>query len=407
MSDVSSWEPLPLRVASAAPEAVPALLAWAADGGAAFEPIELRVDAAGNRSVYARRAVAAGAPLVVVPRRLMITDVDLGGDEAVAAVRGFDAMMHSRHSPMALWLARARAVGAGPWTTYLDALPQASPWVPAFRPASALAPLAGTFALDVVREVAAGYRDDHDLATTLVAELADLPLAEFAWGRAIAASRCFRIASADGGARALVPVADMFDHGRVDATWAYDDSAGAFTVRAARALDAGQEIQISYGAHDNAKFVASYGFAVDGNPEDEVALDLTTATGVASAPVGTIYDHRFHRAFELARIWPDGPDAEAARTRLAAAAMARRAAIALASTPADVDPAWARTCAVVRAGECAILDAVVTFVTGLTAADDARAPAAWRDVAAAIPSTAVGVDRLRRSYALVAAGELP
>ena len=204
------------------------------------------------------------------------------------------------------------------------------------------------------------------------------------------------VPTARGGRRALVPVADMFDHGRADATWAYVDGPARFEVRAARDLGAGQEIQISYGRSGNASLVSTYGFAMADNGEDEALLDVATAAGVHHLAVGSHYDRRFQLAMAIAG--PDGDDL-AAMARIAAAARATIAAISKAPLAASGSPAWQASCQQVRAGEVATAAAIVEFVERVTAAGLIRSDAAWAEVIDSLEPAVTGAARMLRELA--------
>lgn len=399
-AELEGWTPLPVETAPPLAGAVDALLAWAAAEGAWFEPIAIAEAADGNRGVVTRRAVAAGAPLVIVPRRMMITDVDVAAHPAVAPLVPHQDQLASRHSLLARWLVSARADPASRWRPYLDALPPALPGLPIHRPAAQLAGLAGTAALAAIVALAAGCRADHALLDRLAP--GGPGLAAFAWGRAIAGSRCYHVAGADGSARALVPVADMFDHGTAAARWWYDDDRRQFEVTAARPLTAGEPVTISYGQHANARLLSAYGFAIADNPDDEVVIHLPGHDGPRALPIGSVYDPRFQRAMATALAWPDTSDADALH-RIAAAAMDRGATIAAAGAASVADdPAWAALCAIVRASERAIVPAIVAFVDEVTRGGCDRPAAAWRAIVDALAPDAVGAARLMRSYAQVA-----
>jgi len=398
---IIAWEPLPTRAAAIVPDALPRLLAWAASVGAWFEPIEVRAGADGGRGVVARRDVARGERLVTVPRAAMITDVDVARDLAAVGGGAAGLELRSRHSEQALWLARARADAASPWARYLDAVPAAFPALPLFRPGAELAALAGTRALIAVSDLAVSHRDDYALLCSRCPAAHALSLADYAWGRAVAGSRSFAITAADGSARALVPVADMFNHGPEAAAWGFDDDAQRFEVWAERPLRAGEEICISYGGHDNAVLLASYGFTLADNPEDEIAIWLPTHAGRRPYRVGAIYDLRFQAAMAAALAWPDTTDADAL-ARIAAAATDALGELTHAPVEAVGDPAWRASCARVRAGERQVAETIVAFVAELRAGGCERTPAAWAALAASIDPAAVGVARLLRTYAEVA-----
>src|SRR5262249_20152703 len=161
---------------------------------------------------------------------------------------------------MSAWLATERATPGSPWRPYLDALPPAFPGMPMFHGKAALELLAGTCARAAVVDARDSVAEDHEAIARLPL-LRELPLAGFACARASLASRAFKADIAGQDLRALVPIADFFDHGRADATWVFDDAAQAFVVRALRPIAAGEEIQLSYGSYDNGRYLVGYGFA--------------------------------------------------------------------------------------------------------------------------------------------------
>ena len=368
--EAAAWRPLPLVARAAPGGAVPALLAWAAANGAWFDPIEVVVDGTGNRSVRTRGAVATGELLVAVPRALMITDGDATADGDLAVLGRIGGTLHSKNATLALWLAREQAAEASPWRPYLDALPPAFPWLPWHRPAADLAALTDTFALELIQEMTDGCVDDLELAEAWLGEL-DVSLADFAWGRAVTASRCFRV-DLEHTTRALVPVADFFDHGPADGRWGYAADAGRFEVRAARDLAAGEPVHLRYGAHGNALYVVGHGFAEADNPADEAVVRLATPDGPQGFVVGARLDRQLERAIAAAQTWPGATRADAL-VAVAAAAAAASSAIAIAPDPPAGDPAWATLCARVRAGERAVLARLVALLDELRA-EAAAAP---------------------------------
>src|SRR5262245_62163467 len=158
---LDDWEPLPLRRAAMAPDALPRFLAWAEAEGVWCDPIEVRVAGDGSRAVFARRAIAAGERIIATPRRAMITDVDVARGLGRVGARGDGRRLRSRHGELALWLALERADPASPWARYLDVLPPSYPGLPMFRSRDELAPLGGTRALIMVSDLSIGCCDDY------------------------------------------------------------------------------------------------------------------------------------------------------------------------------------------------------------------------------------------------------
>ncbi|MBZ0233376.1 MAG: SET domain-containing protein [Deltaproteobacteria bacterium] len=341
-------------------DALDALLAWGSAGGIYFDPLEIRVDHTGNRSAFACRRIACGEPIVSVPRRMLITDVDMAATPMGTELRRVAGMFHSRRLPMAVWLARERDHPGSPWKPYLDALPTSYAWMPSERSPADLAALTATRALHLISREASDLADDHQLLGELASELAAPSLAELTWGKQVANSRSFRIDDEDGSVRGLAPIADLFDHGRPNASFAYVAASRCLEIRADRAIPTGEEIHISYGAHSNARLIAGYGFAAEDNRDDEVELHAGPPVDRAYE-IGLCLDRRFELAMKgFAR---RGGHVEL-RTILDALAGAADETVARidAAPPAQGDPAWRATCQIIRDGERDVLRHVARAV---------------------------------------------
>jgi histone-lysine N-methyltransferase SETD3 len=357
-------------------------------------------------------------------------------------VRGdFDSL----HTPFATWLALERARPTSPWRLYLDALP-AAPDTPAFRSDADLALLADTAAIASVSGARGTLDADHARLVQLFGSKAP-PREAMAWARAITASRMFKVTIEGHDHRAMVPVADFFDHAVGDSTWRYDDTAGGLVVTAARDLEAGEEIHLSYGGFPNAHFLTHYGFAVEENPDDVALLlfppapdalrDVLAATlwdQPLAAPieleVNTRIEGGMRRALSLARLrtasyreiilsndhgrfadrifmWLHGDHDRAALEMIGEAA---RASIArMGEVPALGDDAtfWQRTCATVKRSERAVLEAAIALRERAEPYIDDPRPWDWRRAATSMDILSRGADCLLRSYILMIADELP
>ena len=144
----------------------------------------------------------------------------------------------------------------------------------------------------------------------------------------------------------------MIDHGGADVAVGEADG---FECRALHAVRAGDEIRWHYGPHSNARWLAGYGFAVAGNPDDEATIRLGDGDQTVVFPVGARIDARFTRALAHARRLC-GDDTRA----LVALADAAEVGLELLARPviAAGDDDWRRACEIVRAGERAVLERV-------------------------------------------------
>lgn len=319
---------------------IEALVAWAVAGGAYLEPIEIRVGPDGNRSVFARRAIAAGELIVAIPRKMIIGRRDVATSAVAQQMQPFASMLHSQYMALAVCLALEKR-SPSVWAPYVNTLP---PTFPAWTP-DVLAALDGTRAGELLQERARNLDDDWSLLRDLLPQVASISRDEIEWALRVARSRCFEIATAGG--HALVPIFDMFDHAPVaDVFWSFDDETCLFEVHAARDIGTGEEIRHRYGIHDNARWLASYGFVIDDNPDNEVTLRF----GTEYVHVGSRLDERFQQALALARDIPSLQEA------------ARRADERIAgAVELTSDPYWEGICRIVRAGERAVLAAILVI----------------------------------------------
>ncbi len=439
------WPRWPATAGAGTAASVRAVTDWAATRGADLSAVEIRTAPNGNRTVHARRQLWRQAPVMFIPRALMIVDEDLERSELGRDVFAERNVFDSRHTALAAWLAVERTRAGSPWRTYFDTLP-ADPDLPAFRSEADLARLADSAALASVAIVRRMLDADH---TRLVGLLGDRApeRAGLAWARAICSSRLFKLTIDGHDRRGLVPVADFFDHGGGDTTWRYDDAAGGLVITAARNLDEGEELRLDYGSFSNAHFLTHYGFAAADNADDVALIVFPRAPDAfrdvlaaclwdlpLGAPVelevGTRVEGGLRRALSLARLHTASYreiilsndhgrfaernflwlHADHDRAALALVADAARAGLARLGEPGplpdDATP-WQRTCATVRAGERATLDAIAQLPERASPYLDDPAPWTWRRAATSMDILSRGADCVVRSYILNIADELP
>lgn len=424
-----AWIALPAR-----PDAPPSpderrasiarVLTWAEAAGARWHGIEVHVDAAGNASMRASRDIATGEQILLLPRRLMIIDSQIGA-------LGIE---HARpRDTLAVWLSLEARAPSSRWRAYLDALPAHLAELPMFH--GDLGALAGTAAHAVATEEA---RDVRETYAGLAAELrARVSLADFAWGRAIVQSRGFHAPGTIEHRLALLPVVEFFNHRLGDTTWTFEPDDGLFVITTERAFAAGDDVHFPYGARSTSQLLVHFGFTHPNNTADEASLVFDRAvdpvTDVAAhllwnaplaAPtrvdVGCSLDHRFLRALSLARLrasgpverarvlevglaaygdmpWRGGEHERAAFAEIAAAAHRGLAQLAPA-VPRSVTTPWEETCAIVRAAERAVLEQIIAFTSAAAGYLSARDPARLRAAAAEISAEALGSRRLLRQY---------
>ena len=439
------WPRWSVTAGSGSAASVHAVTEWAAAHGADLSAVEIRTSPTGNRTVHAKRTIPRQRPVMFVPRALMIVDEDLERTDVGAAVGAIRGELDSLHTPFATWLALERARADSPWRVYLESLP-AAPDLPAFRDAADLALLADTAAVASAATARSNLDGDHALLVEHLGKRAP-ERAAYAWARAIASSRLFKLTIDGHDRRAMVPVADFFDHAAGDTTWRYDDATGGLLVSAARHIDEGEQIHLNYGSFPNTHFLTHYGFAAPEN-HDDVALLLfppapdplrdvlaaclwDTALGApVELEVNTRIEGGMRVALSLARLraasyreiilsndhgrlqdgnylWLHADHDRAALGLIADAARASIERMGEAAVLGEDATAWQRTCATVRAGERAVLDAAAALAERATPYLDDPSPWPWRRAAVSTDILSRGADCLLRSYILMIADELP
>jgi len=99
-------------------------------------------------------------------------------------------------------------------------------------------------------------------------------------------------------------MADMLNHKRPNETsWTFDDSRNAFTITTTKRLLKSAQIFDSYGRKCNSRFFVNYGFALDFNEDNQVALFFDLPKDDQAAPIkakilGGQQKRRFQIAFE-------------------------------------------------------------------------------------------------------------
>lgn len=252
------------------------LLRWVCDrGGGTSVRSGVRHD--GVRGLFATCAAKPGDVLLEVPLALTLCDA-----------REVDPKWR-RGLPWNVQLALAvcdhRAARTPVGELFIGSWPASPPPLPMDCEADELA-LSCDRSLEVRAEEAffwmhEAYWNAREAAEAAAESEAAFPTVEhFGWALQQVWSRCLRISGEDGGKRrVLVPVLDLANHAPVpSAMYACASSArgqpAAVRLLAARAVQPGDEVTITYGQHSSAHFALYYGFVPRANPFDEVRLPL-------------------------------------------------------------------------------------------------------------------------------------
>lgn len=267
------------------PAALRALEAFVtAGGGAISKHVALTAPvpaSALTRGVFATSSIPEGELLLRVPGSLLIT-------AGVARKRGYGGLELPEADLVCLVLiAERRGAASSPWTGWLPTLPRTFD-VPLVWEDEEVRSLACPLLVARLLHERAEARTRHAAVRAALdaAGRGHEPpsLAEYLWARATLESRgVFLDAEERHGASqwALVPVGDMFNHAAPATVLAeYDEEGDAWRYTTTRSVVAGEELHVTYGGHDDAVLLASYGFVPRANPHGRVTV------GVAELELG-------------------------------------------------------------------------------------------------------------------------
>eukprot|EP00747_Dinoflagellata_sp_TGD_P181009 gnl/TRDRNA2_/TRDRNA2_34408_c0_seq1.p1 gnl/TRDRNA2_/TRDRNA2_34408_c0~~gnl/TRDRNA2_/TRDRNA2_34408_c0_seq1.p1 ORF type:complete len:401 (-),score=59.65 gnl/TRDRNA2_/TRDRNA2_34408_c0_seq1:95-1297(-) len=239
------------------------LLRWCDLHGVGRSAVAVDRIATAGRGLVAVRPVAAGERLLAVPASAVLTDAS----EARGGVRLIADWTHG----LALRLLREDALGLrshyAPYVMFL--LDSAGAEPPDLTAWESLPGFAGSFAQ--------GRKTlrDRDVASLCKAVPGMMPRRA---ARALHAAETRSLCSESrGGARVLAPVFDLLNHdAEPNANWSLNADCSV-VVTATCAIDAGEEVTISYGDMPNLRLLVVYGFVLSSGEGTHRALDLTVA----------------------------------------------------------------------------------------------------------------------------------
>lgn len=155
--------------------------------------------------------------------------------------------------------------------------------------------LEGSPFLNQVFDKQADMKKDYEAIKEVASEIEEYGLNEFCWARMTASSRIFGIVIDNVKTDAFVPYAginiciffalllnfsDMLNHKRPKQTnWSYSDEKQGFIIESNENIQKGEPVYDSYGRKCNSRFLLNYGFIVEGNDANEVAVKVSFVEG--------------------------------------------------------------------------------------------------------------------------------
>lgn len=263
-------------------EALTALVAWLASGGARCDALRIGRDEDddGERGAFARASIATGDVVLEVPLARMITHERALTSDVGRAIGASGVDLGSTHAHLAAFLLQEQRDAGSPLRPYLESLPRSYGNVPVVFDEAELSLLEGSFTLPLIRRRKAAILAEYEGLRRAVRGFEELGFPEFLWARLAVATRVFSVVIDGRKTEALVPLADMLNHKRARETrWAYEEGAGTFVITALQGFAAGDPVRYTYGRKCNGRLFVSYGFAPDEAEGDEAAIAISIPAG--------------------------------------------------------------------------------------------------------------------------------
>jgi hypothetical protein len=249
-------------------------LLWMEEQGATFPHLEIHTGEDGSREVRAAAGMPTGGLVLHIPTTLMIT-AEYAKASRVGMELAKSTAALSNYVYIAAFLLQARREN-GYWKPYLDILPTRYDSMPFLFDEAMLAELQGTHVLPFVRNQIAWLDYEYNALKSGLPEDMKCTREEYAWAKCVVTTRVHsvRFGESQPQSVAMVPLADLPNHADdANVQWNTESTTG-FVYSAARKLDAGEALTISYGRRSNSMLFYVYGFCLNDNPKRETEIEF-------------------------------------------------------------------------------------------------------------------------------------
>lgn len=256
------------------------LLKWLKDGGSQYPNLLLKYYTVDYRGVHARRRLENDEIILEVPLPLIMTSEVARASEIGLKIEQSGCQLRSSHSWLASFLLQEKYRPDSFWRPYIDTLPQHYRNMPLFFEADELAELKGSFSLQMIEERKVSLKMEYDNIVKHVPEFGEYHYLDFFWARLAVITRIFGFKVDNRKTDGLVAMADMLNHKRPNETsWTFDQSRNAFTITTTKRILKGAQIFDSYGRKCNSRYFVNYGFSLDTNEDNQVAMYMSIPKG--------------------------------------------------------------------------------------------------------------------------------
>jgi len=280
------------------------LLNWLKEGGAKYPHLVMKYYTVDYRGVHAKKRLEKDELILEVPLPLIMTTEVAKESDIGQKIQQSGCQLYSDHSWLAACLLQEKYNPKSKWKPYIDILPVHYRNVPIFFDEEDLKMLKGSFTLKMITDRKEELKAEYDNIVKFVPEFGKYHHLDFSWARVAVITRVFGFEVRGRKTEGLVAMADMLNHKRPNETsWTFDDSRNAFTITTTKRLLKSAQIFDSYGRKCNSRFFVNYGFALDFNEDNQVALFFTLPVDDPAAQIkhkllGGNRTRRFQIAFE-------------------------------------------------------------------------------------------------------------
>jgi len=256
------------------------MLGWLKKHGAQFPDLSLKFYTTDYRGVHAKKQIQADQEILLVPHEVIMT-TDKARESAIGrAIAASDGQVRSTHSWLAAMLLQEKYNPNSFWKPYIDCLPVHYRNMPIFFDNDELQELQGSFTLEMIQNRKISLKMEYDAIAKFCPEFARFHHLDFVWARLAVITRIFGFEIGTYKTDGLVPMADMLNHKRPHETmWTFDNSKNGFTITSTKRLLKGAQIFDSYGRKCNSRYFVNYGFALDSNEDNQVAMNFSIPSG--------------------------------------------------------------------------------------------------------------------------------
>ncbi|KAH7693647.1 SET domain containing protein, partial [Aphelenchoides avenae] len=255
-------------------------LDWVRDEEVLMDLAELRYCGPGvGFGVFAKSNIRWNEIAIRVPKKLMITAgliADMAEYAEILKVHRLDPF-----EVLVLFFCLERVKGAeSSWSAYLDVLPATFSTAIATCPDLPLEQLPLTFRQQFIKQ-----REEFDAILAKVTSVKHVSRETVDWAWHVVNTRCIFVdnaphplvdSSKSGDNLAVIPVMDMLNHSPEAQCVAYfDKHSQKYCVAAQnRSVQAGDQLFVCYGPHDNIRLWVEYGFRLEDNVFNRVNISI-------------------------------------------------------------------------------------------------------------------------------------